>query len=210
MPSAPPRTDARVDAYIAAAPAFAQPILERLRAAVHQACPDAEETMKWSRPQFTLDGRVFAGMSAFKAHCSFGFWDRRNESVAALPEPTEKAMGQFGRIESVRDLPAAAALRALIARAAGESRAGRAAARGAPPAPRPRREALTLPDDFAAAIRALPAAQATFDAFSPSQRRDYIEWIIEAKREQTRSSRIAQAVEWLGEGKTRHWKYQSC
>jgi len=210
MPTAPLRTDARVDAYIAGAPAFAQPILERLRTAVHRACPDVEETMKWSRPHFTLDGRVFAGMSAFKAHCAFGFWDRRNESVAALPEPAERAMGQFGRIESVSDLPAASELRALIAQAARESRESRTAARAEPPAPRPRRAPLAMPDDFAAALRAQPAAAAVFDGFAPGQQRDYIEWITEAKREETRASRLAQAVEWIAEGKTRHWKYKNC
>jgi uncharacterized protein YdeI (YjbR/CyaY-like superfamily) len=210
MSTTPPRTDARVDTYIAGAPAFAQPILERLRAAVHRACPDAEETMKWSRPHFTLDGHVFAGMSAFKAHCTFGFWDRRNDSVETLPEPAEKAMGQFGRIESVADLPAATALRALIAQAARESRAARAAAATTPPVPRARRAPLAMPEDFAAALRAQRAAGAHFDAFAPGQQRDYIEWITEARREETRASRIAQAIEWIAEGKTRHWKYRNC
>jgi uncharacterized protein YdeI (YjbR/CyaY-like superfamily) len=210
MPPASSRTDPRVDAYIADAPAFAQPILERLRAAVHRACPDVEETMKWSRPHFTLDGRVFAGMSAFKAHCTFGFWDRRDESAAARPESAGKAIGQFDRIESLADLPPATALRELIAQAARESRAARATRAATPPAPRPRRAPLTMPDDFASVLRAHPRADAAFEGFAPGQQREYIEWIIEAKREQTRASRIAQAVEWIGEGKTRNWKYQTC
>ena len=210
MSTTPPRTDARVDTYIAGAPAFAQPILERLRAAVHRACPDAEETMKWSRPHFTLDGRVFAGMSAFKAHCAFGFWDRRNESVAALPEPAERAMGQFGRIESVVDLPRAVALRKLIV----EARAAWAAAiedkASAPAAPKAKRAPPAVPDDLAAALRASAGARKRYDAFTPSQQAEYVDWIVEAKREATRASRIAQAVEWIAEGKTRNWKYQNC
>jgi uncharacterized protein YdeI (YjbR/CyaY-like superfamily) len=207
MPAATPRTDPRVDTYIAAAAPFARPILERLRAAVHKACPDVEETMKWSRPHFTLDGRVFAGMSAFKAHCAFGLWVG-NSVVPSLPEPAEKAMGQFGRIESLADLPAAPALRALIVEAARGTRAARAAARAAPPAPRARKEALPLPADFAAALRAQAAAKRAFEAFAPGQQREYIEWITEAKREDTRARRIAQAIEWIAEGKTRNWKYQ--
>ncbi|HEX4509354.1 MAG TPA: DUF1801 domain-containing protein, partial [Burkholderiaceae bacterium] len=135
------RTDPRIDAYIEKAPAFAQPILVHLRAAVHRACPDVEETIKWSRPHFLLDGQMFAGMSAFKAHCAFGFWHREGGAVASLPAPNEPAMGHFGRIESVGDLPKVVALRQLIEQAALEARAIRQAREtgAVPPKPRPRR-----------------------------------------------------------------------
>ena len=208
--SATSPTDPRVDAYIAKAAPFARPILEHVRAAMHKALPELEETIKWSHPFFMLDGKPFANMAAFKAHCGLGFWKGGRAVAEAASEAGDSAMGQFGRIESLADLPAATALRKLIAEAAREARAAQAAAASAPPAPRPRREALAMPDDFAAALRAQPAAKKIFDAFAPGQQRDYIEWITEAKRAETRAKRLEEALGWIAEGKTRYWKYKDC
>ena len=210
--AAPGRRDPRVDAYIAKAPPFAVPVLEHIRAAMHAACPELDETMKWSRPFFELDGRVFAGMSAFKAHCALHFWRGGGEAVAAVEAASDDpAMGQFGRIASVADLPSAAALRQLVAATAKEVRATRASSATAAPAPKSApRAAPAVPEDLAAALRAQPAAATHFAAFSPSQQREYVDWIVEAKREATRASRVAQAVEWIAEGKKRNWKYAGC
>lgn len=197
-----PILDPRIDAYLAAAPDFAQPILTRLREDVHAACPAVVETMKWSRPHFTLDDQLLCGMSAFKAHCAFGFWAREGGAPGQ-----EGAMGDFGRITSVADLPARTELRRQIRAAAALLQAGAPRARKAD---RPPRAVLAMPDDFAAALARVPAARQHFDAFAPSKQRDYLEWVLEAKREDTRQRRIAQAVEWLAEGKPRHWKYESC
>lgn len=208
MPTAP--TDPRVDAYIAQAPDFARPILEHVRAAMHAALPDVREDMKWSRPHFLLDGRIFAGMSAFKAHCALGFWYGGKPVAEAAATPAGQAMGQFGRIASLADLPKATALRKLIKEAAQATREERDNPPVAPPAPRPKREALALPDDLAAALRARAGAQAAWEGFAPGQRRDYIEWITEAKRAETRSRRLEEAIGWIAEGKHRHWKYERC
>ena len=197
-----PTRDPRIDAYLAAAPAFAQPILERLREDVHAACPDVVETVKWSRPHFLLDGKLLCGMSAFKAHCAFGFWEREG---AAPGQPG--AMGDYGRITSLADLPGRTALRKQVRDAAALLRAGAPRARKPDRAPRP---TLAMPDDFAAALNATPAARQHFDAFPPSKQRDYLEWVLEARQADTRARRITQAVEWLAEGKARHWKYESC
>jgi len=207
---ATPSPDPRVDAYIAKAAPFARPILAHVRAAMHEALPELEEAIKWSHPFFLLEGKPFANMAAFKAHCGLGFWKGGRPVADATADVTDSAMGQFGRIETLADLPAATALRQLIVEAAREARAAKAAAAAAPPAPRPRREALALPDDFAAALRAQPAAREVFDAFAPGQQRDYIEWITEAKRAQTRTKRLEEALAWITEGKTRHWKYKDC
>jgi len=193
-------TDPRVDAYIAGVPDFARPILEHLRAATHAACPEAIEDIKWSRPHFMLDGKILAGMSAFKAHCSYALWHGQGE------QKTTEGMGQFGRLESLRDLPAKTELKKRIQEAAALIRAG-APSRMADKKPRPKLEA---PPEMLAALKAHPAARKTFDAFPPSKQRDYIEWIVEAKREETRDKRLAQAMEWLAEGKARHWKYENC
>ncbi|NCT82683.1 MAG: hypothetical protein GXC94_06035 [Comamonadaceae bacterium] len=197
-----PSLDPRIDAYLAGVPAFALPILQRLREDVHAACPEVVETIKWSRPHFLLDGKLLCGMSAFKAHCAFGFWEREGAG-----EGQSGAMGDFGRIESLADLPSRTELRRRIQAAAALLQAGAPRARKPDRPPRP---TLTMPADFAAALGRHQAAQQCYDAFPPSKQRDYLEWVLEAKREDTRAKRIAQAVAWLAEGKSRNWKYEGC
>lgn len=201
-------TDPRIDAYIEHAAPFAQPILAHLRRAVHAACPDVVETIKWSMPFFVrADGSILANMAAFKQHCAFGFWRGSADNAGGK---AGEAMGQFGRIESLKDLPPARELKALIqvhaARPAARSNAKSAAPKPAKKAA-PRPEA-PVPPDLAAALAKVPAARQAFEAFPPSHRREYVEWIVEAKRDETRAKRIAQALEWLAEGRSRHWKYQ--
>jgi len=194
--------DPRVDAYIARQADFARPILEHLRTAVHAACPEVEEAIKWGMPAFLLKGRPLANMAAFKAHASFGFWRARDVLGDAS---LDGAMGQFGRLTSIADLPPRERLDALI-RAAAEK-----AAEG--PAPRPRKPPkpeLPVPEELRAALDAEPRAAETFEAFPPSCRREYVEWVSEAKRPETRAKRVAQAVEWMTEGKRRNWKYEGC
>jgi hypothetical protein len=194
--------DPRVDAYIARAAPFARPILEHVRAVVHEGCPDAEETIKWGMPSFTHGGGILCGMAAFKAHASFGFW----KHALVVGEGEEQAgMGSFGKLETVRDLPPKKQLVAYVRKAAvlnaqgaGAGPARKRVAPKAAPVPTP---------EFAAALRRDKAASATFDAFPPGQQREYVEWIAEARREDTRERRIAQAVEWRAEGKQRNWKY---
>jgi hypothetical protein len=197
-----PTLDPRIDAYLATVPDFALPILTRLREDVQAACPDVVETIKWSRPHFMLDGKILCGMSALKAHCTFGFWEREG-----AVEGKSGAMGDFGRITSLADLPSRAELRRQIKAHAALLQAGapRAQKPNRPPKPQ-----LEMPEDFAAALAHVKAAQKTYDGFPPSKQRDYLEWVLEAKREDTRAKRIAQAVEWLAEGKSRNWKYEAC
>ncbi|MBV8603894.1 MAG: YdeI/OmpD-associated family protein [Pelomonas sp.] len=195
--------DPRVDAYIAAAPEFARPVLERLRRQVHAACPEVAEHIKWGAPHFLLDGKMLCHMAAFKAHCAFGFW-RRAGAPTAEGEP--HAMGVYGRIDSVKGLPPATRIKADIRRAMTALRNGA----GAPTAKRPPRARLDAPADLLAALAQAPAARRHFEAFAPSKQRDYVEWVLEAKRADTRAKRIGQAVEWLAEGKSRHWKYEAC
>ena len=202
--------DPRVDAYIANAAPFAQAPLAHIRDAMHAALPDVSEAIKWGHPFFLLDGRPFANMAAFKAHCSLGFWRGGRPVAEEAAGEREQAMGQFGRVESVADLPKAPALRKLIVQARAAWAAAIEDKASAPPAPKPKRAAPELPADLAAALRAAAGARKRYDAFTPSQQAEYVDWIVEAKREATRASRIAQAVEWIAEGKTRNWKYQNC
>lgn len=195
--------DPRIDAYIAKAQPFAQPILEHVRKRVHAAVPGVEETMKWSMPAYTLGGKIMLITAAFKAHTALNFW--RGQELNSSHD-TVGAMGQFGKIKSLGELPDDAELGRLIREAAELAKSG--------PAPRkPKHEpkpAPTLHPEFAVALDKAPKARAALDGFPPSAQRDYFEWIAEAKQDATRAKRIATAIEWLGEGKRRHWKYQNC
>ncbi|NNM76866.1 hypothetical protein HJG53_08140 [Sphingomonas sp. ID1715] len=198
-----PSTDPRIDAYIEGRPAFARPILQHLRAAVHRACPEVEETLRWSMPSFTYKGRILCQMAAFKEHASFGFW--RGKEVAGEGRSAD-GMGQLGKLRSLSDLPTDYELDALIRKAAALIESGVKAPRAVK---QPRAE-IVMPSDLAAALAANPAAQATYDAFPPGCRREYLEWVVEAKRPETRAKRVSQAVEWMAEGKRRNWKYEKC
>lgn len=191
--------DPRVDAYLEQARPFARPILQHLRKVVHAGCPGVEETMKWSAPHFTYQG-MLCGMQAFKEHCAFGFW--KGSLIKGLGARGEDAMGQFGRITSLEDLPAQKTLIGLVKQAAALNEQGVKVER----TPQ-RKKGLETPADLVSALKKNKKALAAFEAFSPSHRREYVEWIGEAKRDDTRQRRLATAIEWLSEGKPRHWKY---
>ena len=190
-----------VDAYIARAQPFARPILEHLRDVVHAACPEVVEEMKWRMPHFTYHG-MLAGMAAFKGHCSFGFW--KAKLILDQDAVSREAMGHFGQIRSLEDLPAKRTLAGYVRKAAKLNEAGVKAPR-APRAKSPK--PVQVPADLATALRRNRKAREAFESFSPSHQREYIEWITEAKREETREKRLTTTIEWLEEGKPRHWKY---
>jgi len=191
--------DPRIDAYIEKSADFAQPILRHLREVVHSACPNVVETMKWSFPHFDYKG-IMCSMAAFKGHCTFGFWN--GEEVLGR-DAQGGAMGQFGRITSVKGLPPKKVLAGYVKKAVALKDAGA----------RPKRSAagkkadVAVPDDLAAALKRSAKARRAFESFSPSHKREYVEWITEAKRDATRARRIAQAIDWLAEGKARNWKH---
>jgi uncharacterized protein YdeI (YjbR/CyaY-like superfamily) len=193
--------DPRVDAYIAKSADFAKPILTYIRETVHAACPDVVETTKWSMPFFDYGGPL-ANMSAFKEHAAFGFW-KGALVVGRGSGDDERAMGQFGRLTSVKDLPPKKELVALIKKAAKLNEEGVKVEKKKAP-----RAELPIPAELTAALAKHKKARANFEAFPPSHKREYNEWIGEAKREETRAARVAQAIEWIAEGKSRHWKYQ--
>ena len=197
-----PRRDPRIDAYIARSAGLAKPILKHLRKVVHAGCPQVEETMKWSMPHFDYKG-MMCGMAAFKEHCAFGFW--KSELILGPGQTEEKpGMGSFGCIKSLADLPNEKTLIACVKKAAALNDAGLKVPGRAKPK---KREPLAMPDDFTAGLKKNTRARKTFEDFSPSHRREYIEWITEAKREETRRQRLATSIEWLAAGKPRNWKY---
>jgi len=199
--------DPRIDAYIAKSAPFAQPILQHLRKLIHKGCPDTQETIKWSMPFFEVHGAPLCNMSAFKQHCSFGFW-----KAALLKDPDgilqvadKHSAGHLDKLTSLKDLPSDKILIAYIKEAVLLNKEGVKSPARPPAAPK---KELPTPAGLLAALKKDKKAQAAFDAFPPSHRREYIEWITEAKTEVTREKRIATTLEWLKEGKSRNWKYQ--
>jgi uncharacterized protein YdeI (YjbR/CyaY-like superfamily) len=196
------KTDPRIDAYIDRQAEFAQPILRHLRDVVHAACPDGEETLKWSMPTFTYKSKILAGFAAFKAHATFGYW---NDSMLSEDAKNRSAMGQFGRLASLDDLPDRTTLIDLTRQSMALIDSG-----AKPPRATAKKAPFTVPQDLRAAIDGTPAAAATWENFPPSCQREYVEWVTEAKRDETRAKRLTQTIEWLAEGKRRNWKYENC
>jgi uncharacterized protein YdeI (YjbR/CyaY-like superfamily) len=195
--------DPRFDTYIRKSAPFARPILAHLREQVHASCPEVVEVLKWSHPSFEYHG-ILCGMAAFKAHCTFGFW--KHTLVVEGDERALEAMGSFGRITQLSDLPSKAILARYVKKAMGLNQRGVKLARpkhASKPPPR-------MHPEFAAALAKNQRAAAVFKAFSPSHQREYLEWIGEAKGADTRQRRIATAIEWLAQGKPRNWKYMKC
>ena len=203
----------KVDAYLGKVQPFALPIMEHLRDLVHKGCPDVEETIKWSRPFFEYRGVILGNMSAFKEHCSFGFWGE--EIAVVLREAKvlqEDGMGSLGRITDLKDLPSDKRMLGWIRQAVGFIDRGEytspiAARHKVVKAPK---TPVAIAPEFAAALQRNKKAGAAFAEFSPSCKREYAEWIADAKRPETRDKRIATAIDWIAEGKQRNWKYQNC
>lgn len=201
-----PAKDPRIDAYIAEAAPFAQPILKHLRKLVHQAAPAAEETIKWGSPFFTYRGKILCFMAAFKAHLAFGFWGPAMKKILTQDlGKTGSAMGLLGKIASLDDLPSDRQMLGYIKLAVKLHDSGGPGR----PARKPR-PALPVPADLADALKRSKKAAAAWAGFSPSCQREYIEWITEAKRPETREQRLLTTIEWTAEGKSRNWKYQNC
>ena len=199
------KNDKRVDAYIIKSADFAKPILSHLRELVHVACPDVEETMKWSFPHFDYKG-MMCSMASFKHHCAFTFWKASlmSDKKRIFADVTEKAMGHLGQIQRLADLPSDKVMIAYIEEAAELNDKGvklPSKARASV------KKKLRIPASITAALKKNTKAMLTFEAFSNSHKNEYVEWIAEAKTEQTRSKRLATMLEWLAEGKSRNWEY---
>ena len=199
-----PTTDPRVDEYIERSADFAKPILLHIRKLVHKAAPDISETMKWSFPHFDHKG-MLCSMASFKQHCAFGFWKQPLLEKDAFPAQ-KTAMGSFGRISSLRDLPDDKLIIALIQQAVELNDKGIKVAKK----PSAGKKELVVPDDLSAALKKNKAARATFDKFPYSCKKEYVQWITEAKTDATREKRLTTTLEWLAEGKRRNWKYENC
>lgn len=195
--------DPRVDAYIEKSQDFAKPILEHLRRLVHEECPEVTETLKWSMPSFEYKG-MLCGMASFKKHCTFGFW--KEALLKDIEFPTKNAMGSFGRITSLDDLPDDETVRKVIREAVRLNDEGVKVPKKKPL----KKTDVELPEIFREALARHEAAAENFDKFPPSAQREYIEWITDAKTDATRDKRLATAIEWISEGKRRNWKYEKC
>ena len=200
-----PTTDPRVDTYIDKAAPFAKPILQHIRSLVHEVCPNATEAIKWGMPFFEYKG-IICNMAAFKSHCSLGFFKAGlMQNAPELQANNENGMGHLGRITSLEDLPKDEVLKEYIKEAAALNEAG---VKKAVPKKTGAPKELIIPDEVTGALQTNAAAKNTFDNFPYSQKKEYVEWITEAKTEATRNKRIDTMLEWLAEGKSRNWKYE--
>ncbi len=203
-----PKTDERIDLYIARSADFAQPILKHLRKLVHVACPGCEETIKWGFPHFDYKGAILCSMASFKQHCSFGFFKATlmEDPHGVLNTIGKTSMGSFGKVTSRDELPSDKIIKEYIKEAMKLNDAG--IKMPAPAKKAPAKKSGKTPPYLEAALKKSKKATAAFEAFSPSARNEYIEWLEEAKTEATRDKRLATAIEWISEGKSRHWKYK--
>jgi len=198
-----PKKDPRIDAYIAKSADFAKPILTRIRQLVHTACPDVEETIKWQMPTFTYKG-MLCGLAAFKEHASFGFWKHK----LIFEDGRERdGMGSFGKFRSMADMPSDKEMLGYLKVAVRLNDEG---IKKAKPAASKVKKELVVPDYLTAALKKNAKARATWDKFSYSHKKEYVEWLTEAKRDETRAKRLASTLEWLTKGKSRNWKYANC
>ena len=198
------KKDNRVDQYIAKAQPFARPILEHAREIIHKTCPDVIEVMKWSCPHFDYKGEILCAIAAFKEHAAIRMW-----KAPLLEDPKgllkeDGSAGNFGKIHSVADMPSDKVLSQFLKQAMKLNEAGVKVEKNVV-----KKEIKTdAPDYFMKALKKNKAALKTYEAFSPGNKRDYIVWVTEAKSEATRDARLATAIEWMAEGKTRLWKYK--
>ena len=199
------KTDNRIDAYIAKSAEFARPILEHIRSLVHKACPEVVETIKWGFPHFDYNKSMMCSMAGFKQHAVFSFWRSKfmKDPDKVFDRAREQAMGHFGRITKLSDLPSNKIMIAYIKEA---MRLNDAEVKVSPIV-RKVRKALKTPAFFSKALAVNAKARKVFDAFTPAMRRDYIEWLLEAKTNETRDRRMETAIEWISQGKIRNWKY---
>jgi uncharacterized protein YdeI (YjbR/CyaY-like superfamily) len=196
--------ETRIDTYIERAEPFAQLILNHLREVVHKACPDVVETIKWGMPFFEYQGPL-CSMAAFKQHVTFGFWKASLiPGIKDAARSKEDAMGSLGKLTTIADLPSEAGLIRFIQEAMKLNEQGIVAPeRRKKPADR----TLEVPEYLQQALDRNKKANAIFENFNFSNKRDYVEWLTEAKTEETRAKRLATTIEWLSEGKPRMWKY---
>lgn len=200
--------DKRVDEYIAKAQPFAKPILNHLRKLIHEACPEVQETIKWGFPNFDYKG-PFANMASFKEHCAFGFWiaSLLYDPKGSLKERSNQggeSMGHLGRITSLKDIPSDKVMIDFIKQAIKLNDEGIKVLKK-PKSTEPKE--IIVPDYFQKILNKNKAALKSFEGFSPSNKREYLEWITEAKTDETRNKRMETAIEWMAEGKSRNWKY---
>lgn len=204
-----PALDPRIDLYISRSADFARPVLDHIRVLVHKNCPDVQETIKWSFPHFDYAGGILCSMAAFKQHCSFGFWlgsVMSDPHQILSPVGERSGMGHFGQMRSLDDLPSDKILGQYIKEAMKLLEKG---------VKLPKKEKttavdITTPPELVSALKKSKKAMMTFERFSPSHKKEYIQWITEAKTEATREKRVLTTIEWLEEGKIRNWKYQDC
>jgi uncharacterized protein YdeI (YjbR/CyaY-like superfamily) len=195
-----------VSTYIANSAEFAQPILIELRAIIHNFCPEVVETIKWNFPVFVYKDSILCNMASFKEHCSFGFWlgSLMKDPHGIFLRTEQGGMGDLGKLKSLNDLPDPSKLGASILEAMQLTDAGMKL----PKKPKKDTTELKIPNELTKALAEHAAAKTVFDNFSYSHKREYVDWLNEAKTEETLNKRLETTILNLLEGKPKEWKYK--
>ena len=206
-------SEKKTDRYIKDAPEYARPIMEKIRKAVHKGCPQAEEAIKWGCPYFMYKGKLFCGMAAFKKHVGFGFWNSADmDDPEGLFETGtgKKASMCNARFHSAKELPTQKVLVDYVKQSKKLTDAEVAKSKAIKKKTVKKKVVVPKPPaDLTKAFRSNKTAKTYFDSLAPSHRRDFLQWILDAKRETTKEKRIEETIKLLKAEKTLHWKYQS-
>jgi uncharacterized protein YdeI (YjbR/CyaY-like superfamily) len=195
-----------IDEYINKSEEFARPILLHLRKIIHLACPDVEETIKWSFPNFEYKGQILCSMASFKKHCSFGFWlgAEMEDPENILNKVGNTNMGNFGKIINHNSLPDDNIIIKYIHEAMKLSESGTKKKTSKIKD----KKSLEIPVYIIEFIEKYPKAKVVFNNFSNSCKKEYVQWIEEAKQVSTKLKRLEKAVSMMEEGKEFNWQYK--
>jgi uncharacterized protein YdeI (YjbR/CyaY-like superfamily) len=172
---------------------------------VHKACPEVEEKIKWGMPHFDYKGEMMCSMASFKQHAVFGFWKAAlmKDKVLLETAKSEVAMGHLGRITSLNDLPSDKQIMSWIKEAMDLNDRGIRAKK------KPvEQKAVEVPGFVVKALKENKQAWTIWENFAPGHRKEYVQWITEAKTEATLEKRLQQTIEGVAEDKGRNWKYE--
>ncbi|MEO9802317.1 MAG: YdeI/OmpD-associated family protein [Reichenbachiella sp.] len=203
-PTVNPDASKKIDAYLTTVSSEHRPVLELIRKTVNAVDDRIQEDWKWRAPCFSLEGLV-CWFVAFKSHVGLNFFkgalieDIHNAFVESEDEDKGNRMIHFKSIDEVK----VKVIQDYVKQAVLLNEQGIKI-------DFPKRKTLETPDYLIEALNKNKKAKDVFESFTDAQRKDYIEWLVEAKREETRNKRMTQAIEWIAEGKTRNWKYMNC
>jgi hypothetical protein len=195
----------QINQYMAELPEWQRRMLVRLRQLIHEAAPEVEEAWRWDKPHFDNAG-IMVGLCAFKEHVAVWFHKGAllkdtKKLFEATARTEEKGMRAYKLHEG--DKINEAAFLDLVKQAVAVNDKGTKLREA-----KPTKKALVVPEDLEQVLRKDPTAWANWEAFPVGHRRAYVEWVTDARQEETRKRRIAQSLEKIREGEQQEERHQ--